>query len=136
MMHRDFGEAESSILKFLHQLQADRSVRRFQIDHIKDRPTQQAEIAINIAQLETKHQLHEMMIEAPDNDAVHRIGAADLIAVHNVDPWLHLRHQQLEFAWVILRVAIGIKDQILGRRSKADAQRATVSQAFLHSAAL
>ena len=66
------------------------------------------------------------MVDAADQDAVQGIGAADLVSVHEVDAGSHLRPQRLEVGRIVLRVAVGIEDELLGGRPKAGLQRGAV----------
>ena len=91
----------------------------------------QPEIAVDVANLEAEQQLHEVMVGAADHDAVHRVGAADLPAVDPVDIVGHLRPQRRHFRRIILAVAVGIEDEVLGRRRKSGAQRAAVAAILL-----
>ena len=55
-----------------------------------------------------------------------RIGAADLVAVHEIDVGRHLRPEHRQLRRVVLRVAVGVEDQLLGRRPEAGLQRGAV----------
>ena len=58
----------------------------FSSEHpLEDRPPHQAEIAVDVAHLQAEQQLDGVVIDAADDDAVQRIGSADLVAVHQID---------------------------------------------------
>ena len=77
--------------------------------------------------LRPNSRLDHVVIDAADDDAVQRIGAADLVAVHHVGVGRHLRPQHRQLGRVVLRVAVGVEDQLLGGRSEAGLQRAAVA---------
>src|SRR3954463_11909576 len=78
VVNRHLGEVEAGILELLYQLQTDCAVGRLQIDQIEHLAPEQAEVAVDIAELEAKHELYEMMIHAPDHDPMDRIVALNL----------------------------------------------------------
>ena len=77
--------------------------------------------------LQAEQQADDVVVDAADDDAVQRIGAADLVAVHQIDVGRHLRPEHRELGRVVLRVAVGVEDQLLGRGSEAGLQRAAVA---------
>src|SRR5262249_62032269 len=81
VVNRHLSEIEAGVLQLLDQLKADRAIGRLQVDHVEDLAPQQAEVAVDIAQLETEHELHKMVVHSPDHDAVQRVVPLDLPAV-------------------------------------------------------
>ena len=130
VMHRHLGEAEAGVLQLLDQLQADRAIGQFQVDHVEDLAPHQPKIAVDIAQLEAEHGFDEMVIQPADDLAMQRVGATDFVAVDHIDPRQHMRHQQLQLARIVLRIAVGVEDQLLGSAGKPDPQSAAVAEHF------
>ena len=67
-----------------------------------------------------------MMVDAADDDAVKRIRPADLVAVDHVGVRGQLRPEQRQLRRIVLRVAVGVENQLLGRGPKAGLQRGAV----------
>ncbi len=128
MMHRHLGEAVSGVLQFLDEFQTDRTAVGLQVDGIEDAPSDQAEITIDIAQFEAKQKLDRVVIDAPDDFAVQWIASVDLPAIDNIDVIAQRRQQRLKFTRVILRVSIGVEDQVFGAGSEPDAQGAAIPE--------
>ena len=55
------------------------------VHRVEDRPPHQPEVAVDVAHLQAEQQLDGVVVDAADDDAVQRIGAADLVAVDQVD---------------------------------------------------
>ena len=127
VMHRHFDDAEAGVLDLLHHLEADDAARLLEVDALEDRAPHQAEVAVDVAHLQPEQHADDVVVEAADDDAVQRIGAADLVAVHQIDVRRHLRPEHRQLRRVVLRVAVGVEDQLLGRRAEAGLQRAAVA---------
>src|SRR5688572_4417626 len=78
VVHRMFGDAKAGVLELLHHLQADHAAVFFEPHHVENAPPHQAEIAIDIPHLQPEQQLHHVVVDAADDDAMQRIRAADL----------------------------------------------------------
>src|SRR5205085_6218381 len=96
VMHRHFDDPEPAILDLLHHLEADHTARLLEIDSLENRPPQQPEITVDVADRQSEQDADDVVIQAADDDAVERIGAADLVAVHEIDAGGHLRPQRRE----------------------------------------
>ena len=121
------GDPEPVVLDLLHQLHADHAGRAGEPHLVEHLPPHQAEVAVHVPQAQAEERAHEGVIEPADDDAVQRIGPADLVAVHEV----HVRAQRLvqleQLPGIVLGVAVGVEDQLLGRGGEARAQRAAVT---------
>ena len=126
-MHRLLGDAEAGVLELLHHLQADDAAVFFKAHDVEDAPPHQAEIAVDVAHLQAEQHLHDVVVDPADDDAVQRVGAADLPAVDPVDLGGHLRPQHRHLGRIVLGVAVGVEDKILGGRRKSGPQRAAVA---------
>src|SRR5204863_5450385 len=100
MVHRDLGDPEAGILDLLDHLDADDSARLLEVDALEDVAPHQTEIAVDVPKLEAEQHADDVMIDASDHDPMERIGAADLVAVHEVRAGGHLLPQQTQFAWI------------------------------------
>ena len=116
VMHRMLGDAKAGVLELLHHLQADHAAVLLEAHDVEDAAPHQAEIAVDVAHLQAEQQLHHVVIDAADDDAVQRVGAADLPAVHPVHIVGHLLPQQRHFGRIILAVAVGVEDEVLASR--------------------
>ena len=94
---------------------------------VEDRAPHQPEVAVDVAHLQAEHQADDVVVEPADDDAVQRIRAADLVAVDEVGVGRERAHSSDELARIVLRVAVGVEDQVLGRRPEAGLQRAAVA---------
>ena len=68
-----------------------------------------------------------MVVDAPDHDAIPRVVAADLVAVDDVDIVAEALEEDCELGGIILRIAVRVEDEILGRRREAGAQGVSVA---------
>ena len=84
VVHRHFGDAEAGVLDLLHHLEADDAAvfSRLTRSKIARRISRKSQSTSRT--LQPEQQLHGVVIDAADDDAVQRIGAADLAAVHHV----------------------------------------------------
>ena len=126
VVHGHFGDPEPAILNLLHHLDADDAARLFEVDSIEDRAPQQAKVAVDVSERQAEQVAHDVVIGASDEDPMHRIRAADLVAVDQIGLRDHLVPQHRELRRVVLRIAVGVEDQLLGRGPKAGLQRAAV----------
>src|SRR5437588_11911600 len=122
-MHRHFDDAETGVLNLLHHLDADDPARLDEVDAVEDRAPHQAKITVNVPQPDTDQRTDDMVIDAADDDAVQWIGAADLVAVHHVGPGRHTGPEYRELGGVVLRIAVGVENQLFGRRAEAGPER-------------
>ena len=73
-MHRHLGEARAGVLQLLDQFEADHAAVEVRVMR-SSAAADQAEIAVDVAQLEAEEQLHRPVVEAADDDAADRVGA-------------------------------------------------------------
>src|SRR5690606_39096284 len=123
----NLGDPESGVLHLLHQLQADDAAVVLEPDAIEDRPPHQPEVAVDVADAQAEQDLHRVVVDAPDDDAVPRVGSADLVPVHQIDVVAEPRPEPCDLARVVLPVAVGVEDELPGCMREAAAQRAAVA---------
>ena len=118
VMHRHFDDAEAGVLDLLHHLEADDAAVLLEVDALEDRRAASAGSRSRRRARAARTGADDVVIDAADDDAVQRIGAADLVAVHQVGVGGQRVPQQRQLARIVLRVAVGVEDQLLGRRRK------------------
>jgi len=121
------SESEPGILKALYHLNADGSAGGAKAHAVVTGPTYQPEVAVHVPDLYAERQPHQPTIDPPDYNSMKRIGAADLVAVHDVHVAGHKRNELFQLAYVVLCVTVRVKDPLLGRAVKPRTQRATVA---------
>jgi hypothetical protein len=90
-------------------------------------PADEPEVAVDVPDREPEEPAREPVIGAADDDAVERIGAPDLVAVDEVGP-LALLPEEGQLADVVLGVAVGVEDEVLGRGAEAAREGAAGSR--------
>src|SRR5262249_34484196 len=93
VMHADCDHAVRAQLQLAHQLDADCAAGRAEADLVQQLAPDQAKIAIDIAQADTKDQPRELIVSLSDGDAPPRIAALELKSVHQADIRRHLLQQ-------------------------------------------
>ena len=68
-----------------HHLDADAAAVALERKALEDVAAEQAEVAVDVAQVQAEHRLHQVVVDAADDLAVQRIVALDLPALDNVD---------------------------------------------------
>ena len=61
---------------------------------------------------EPEEQRDEAVVHAADDAPQHAVGAAQLVALHDVDVVGRVLHEQLELGGVVLRVTVGVEDPL------------------------
>src|SRR4051812_12097874 len=89
---------------------------------------EEAEIAVNIANLQLENEPHGCPVGRPDPDAIPSIGPFYFIAIDEVDRGFQLRQQIVHFADIVLAVTIGIEDEVFLGIHETGNQRSPVSQ--------
>ena len=131
VMDRHLGDPEPGVLDLLHHLQADHPAVLLELDRVEDRPAHQPEVAVDVADLQPEQHLDGVVIDAADDDAVQRIGAADLVAVDQVDAIAERMPEHDHLRRIVLRVAVGVEHQLAGGRRETAAQGAAVAAILL-----
>ena len=119
------------VLHLLHQLDADDAGRAREAHLVEDLPAHQPEVAVHVAQPQAEGELDEPVVEPADHDPVQRVVAGDLVAVHEVHLGREGLEQRLQLARVVLRVAVGVEDELLRGGGEAGAQRPAVAAVLL-----
>jgi hypothetical protein len=95
VVDRDLLEHEAAVVELLHHLERKRSVAGRELDGLETAPADEAEVAVHVADAVAERQLHQVLIDAAEDDAMERVVPADLVPVHDVDAGPHVRQEQL-----------------------------------------
>ena len=123
VVDREVDEAEAGPLELLHELEADDAARVLQRDRLEGRAAHEAEVAVDVPDPELEEEPHQDEVDLPDDDPVPRVGAGDLVPVHDVDPFLQDREELLQLEDVVLAVAVRVEDEVLRRGREAAPER-------------
>ncbi len=104
-MHRHFGNPESRILDLLHHLQADDAAALLEAHAVENRPPQEAEVAIDVAYVQSEQRFHRMVIDTADDDPVHRV-VIGRIYHHTVKTLFGLRVRDVDCDFRLMRRSI------------------------------
>ena len=119
VMDRHFNDAEAGVLHLAHQLQADHAAVAIELHAIEDLAPHQAEVAVHVAHAQREEHLHREVIHAADDDAMQRIRSADLVSGHHVRIVAKPFPERGDLGGVVLGVAVGVRDELLGRGREA-----------------
>jgi hypothetical protein len=121
MMDRHFGDSKAGLLNLSHQLDADHTTVFLQPDPIEHVSADQAEVAVDVADVQSEHRPDGPVVELANDDSLDRIVSLDLVALDDVDIVAKRLDQFLELSRVVLGVAVGVADQLLGRAGETAA---------------
>src|SRR5260370_31378943 len=127
MMHADLGDAMPAQLELPHQLHADGSAGRAELHLVEQRAADQAEVAVDVAQVDAKNQARESVVQISDCDAMPWVAPLQLVSVDSA----HLRRHQIEqlrqLAYGVLPIPVGVQNEVLARGGESAAQRHAVA---------
>ena len=126
VVHGYLGDAEAVLLDLGHELHTDHAGVARQLDALEHRSPEEPEVAVDVDHVQAEGEPHDVMVDAADDDPVERVGARDLVAVHEIGVRPVLP-QRAELAHVVLRVAVGVEDVLLRGGSEAGAERPAVA---------
>src|SRR5215210_2013564 len=127
VMHRRLDETRACALKPVHHLDTDDAARGSESRITGQASTEQPEVAVCVAHAQSEHELHDVVVHAPDQLAVPRVATADLVTLHDVDRACCERHEQGRLPGVVLRVAVGVEDPVVAGGVEAADQRLAVA---------
>src|SRR5262245_48168004 len=127
VMHRHFDDRQPRVLHLLHQLDGDGTGRGLEHQALQYAAPHEAEVAVYVSDPETKGELDGVLVDEADHDAVKRVVPFDLVAVHHCNAVAHGLAERRQLTHVVLSVAIGVEDPVLGCDRKAGPQHAAVS---------
>ncbi len=131
VVHGDLGDAEAVVLHLLHELDADDTGGTRQVHLLEDAPSHEAEVAVHVPQPQAEHRPHEPVVHPADDHAVQGVVARDLVAVDEIHLGPERLDQPRHLSRVVLRVAVRVEDELLGRRGKSASKRAPVAAVLL-----
>ena len=112
MMDRDLSDAKTRVLDFLHQLDTDHAARFCHLHRVEDTSSKQSKVTVDVAQMQAEGQPDGPVTEASNDDAVPRIRPADLVPIYEIDVVVPNGVEIFNFSGIILRIAIGIEDEL------------------------
>ena len=138
VVHRHFDDAEAGILDLAHHLEADDAGVLLELDAIEDLAAHQTEVAVDVADAQPEQQLDGVVVDAADDDAMPRIGAADLVAGDHVGVGGQPVPEHRELGRIVLRVAVGVGNRApwSPRRTRAQRRRRSRDCAVMNDADL
>src|SRR5437660_2903063 len=98
MANRNLDHSKSRQFEFFGHFNADDTASGFEGNRIEDITPEQAEIAIDVANGQAKNPAHRAPVCGADPDAIPRVGAFDLVTVHEIDVRPELSQQIVHFA--------------------------------------
>src|SRR5262249_46646834 len=105
---------------------ADHTAFRLESDGVEDVSSKKSEIAIDIAKRQVECPAHHTTVHRADKDAIPRIRPLHLIAVDEIDARGQLGEQIVNFADIILSIAVGIENEVLAGIGEARNQSRSV----------
>src|SRR5262245_29064469 len=112
-MNGYFGKSHPGQLEALDHLDADRAAAGTEIHIVIGVAPNQPKVAVDVAYMDPEREPDQPAVDVSDDDSMQRVRAAYLVAVDYIDIVGHQRHKSFELANVVLRVSVGVKDQLL-----------------------
>jgi hypothetical protein len=129
---RNLRHSKSCDVEFPGHFHADDAAARFERDLFKYLAPEEPEVAVDIANRKPKGESHGSPVQFADDDAVPRIRAFYFVAIDQVDVRPEFGKKIVDFADVVLSVAVGVKDEVLcGAGESRDQSRAISSIGFV-----
>jgi hypothetical protein len=85
------------------------------------------EIAVHIANGDSKHPPHRSTIDLANEDAGPGVGPLYLVSVHQVDIRAETREKVMHFAHIVLPVAVGVEDHVFPDILESRDQRGAIA---------
>ena len=93
----------------------------------EERAADEAEIAVDVAEADAEEEAGELVVNLADEDAVPGVVTFEFVAVDEADVWGEGGEEEREFADVVLAVAVGVEEEILGGGGETGAEGAAVA---------
>src|SRR5579862_362512 len=130
-MHGHFLDSESAVLYPRYQLDRDAAAGFRQGKALQHLAAHQAEVAVHVTRSEAEGQSHELAVGATQDLAIERVVPLDFPTLDNVNLRCEFGQQLYHFARVVLRIAIGIEDELLAGSREAALQRPAIAAVAL-----
>src|SRR3989344_3143271 len=130
MRYSRFREFKAGSFGFFNQFRENSSGVAGQSNLVKNLAAHQTKITINIPDFQLKKKSHDILIQKTDNEPIKRVVSFNLVPVNKIHAVVQFFHQIGKLVNVILRVAVGIKNQVFSRRPKSALQDVAVTQRF------
>jgi hypothetical protein len=125
--NRDLRHSKSCDIEFPGHLYADYAASRFERDLFKYLAAEETEVAVHVANRELKGKSHGSPVHFADDDAVPRIGAFHFVAIDQIDVRPEFGEKIMDFADIVLPIAVGVEDEILRGVGEARNQRRAIA---------
>ena len=110
---RNFRHSESCDIEFSGHFHADDAASRFERDFFEYLAAEEPEVAVHIANRKLKSESHGSPVHFANDDAVPRIRAFYFVAIDQIDVRPEFGEKIVNFADVVLSVAVGVEDEVL-----------------------
>jgi hypothetical protein len=110
---RDLRHSESCDVEFPGHFHADNAAARFERNLFEYLAAEEPKVAVDIANRKPKGKPHGSPVHFANDDAVPRIRTFDFIAIDQIDVRPEFGEKIMDFADVVLSVAVGVKDEVL-----------------------
>ncbi len=125
--HGDLDDAGAAGFELADELDTDGSAGGLQVGALEEGSADEAEVAIDVAKADAEQEAGELVIAGADDDAVPRVLTADLVAVDEADIGPNGVEEFGQFTDIVLTVAIGVEDKLLGGGGEAGAEGAAIA---------
>src|SRR5687768_13330645 len=127
MTHRYFRHPKPGLIELPGHFHADDTARGLELHDIKDLLSNQAEVAVHIANRQCKSETHGPAICGADQNAIPGVGSLYFVAVDEIDIGAHLSQEVVDLTNIVLSVTIGVEDQFLLRIRETRDERGAIS---------
>src|SRR4029450_5056668 len=127
VVDRDFRHSATVGLKLLHHFHADHTAVASKLDPLEHPSSEEPEIAINVANVQSEQRTHKKLVHPADDDPVSGIRPADLIAVYDVDPIVERIQKLRQLVHIVLSIAVRVEYQFLRTIREPRDQRGAVA---------
>jgi len=123
----NLSHSESGNIELPGHLDTDDAASGFQGDPLEDLPSEKAEIAIDVPNGELKCKPHGPAIQLSNHNAIPCVRAFHLEAIDEIDVWPEFGQEIVDFAHIVLSIAVGVEDEIFGGVIECGNQRSPIS---------
>src|SRR5688572_17961011 len=132
MTNRNLEHSESSLFELFGHLNTDHTAPGFQGYGFEDITAKKAEVAVDVPNGNPECPSHGSAVNFADANAIPCIGALHLVTIHEIDAGCEASQEIVQFADVVLSVAVGVENQILSSILEArDQSRAIAEISFM-----
>src|SRR5579883_312089 len=127
VVHRHLTDGEPAVLDARHQFDRDAAAVALQLERLQHAAPDQPEVAVHVAHAKVEQEGHEVVIGEAHEAPVPPILPLHLPALDGVHVRSEVLVQHTQLAGVVLRIAVGVEDEVLGRGAEAAAKCGAVA---------